>query len=214
MLGGSVSASLADYPKAAALAPGDANKLVDRLVGVNRVLIIADPNQRVGDLSLQQVGNLFAGKYTNWNQLGGMDRAITLVGPPVQSATRRALDKLAMAGSPQAPAILAQPTSRGVAQLVSTTPGAVGFLLASDLEATDTVRRLQVDGVEPTVLNVERGTYPLWFHIHLYTLGPAKGAVATFIEFMTAAKWQDSDAVQRAGFVPLERVHGVSPSDR
>src|SRR5258708_1286686 len=76
VLGGSVSASLADYPKAAALAPGDANKLVDHLVGVNRVLIIAHPNQTVGALSLHAGGNLFAGKYTNWHQLGGLGMAI------------------------------------------------------------------------------------------------------------------------------------------
>ncbi|HXA43794.1 MAG TPA: substrate-binding domain-containing protein [Candidatus Solibacter sp.] len=214
VVGGSVGAGLTDYPKIAAVGLANGDKLVDHVVGINRMLIITDPNQTVGNLSIQQVGNLFAGKYVNWNQLGGADRAITLVGPPAQSATRRALDKLAMAGSPQAPGIMAQPTPRGVVQLVSTTPGAVGFVLASDLELPDRVRRLQVSGVDPTAENVERGTYPLWFRVHLYTLGPDTGAVAAFIHFLTSAKFQDSDPVQLAGFVPLDRVYGVSPSDQ
>jgi phosphate transport system substrate-binding protein len=214
VLGGSVSAALTDYPRTAVTGLANADKLVDHKVAVNRVIVIADPNQPVGSLTIQQLGDIFAGRDGNWNQVGGSNTPIFPVGPPVASATRRAFDKLVMAGSPQGSGIQPQPTPRGVAQLVSTTPGAIGYLLASDLEPTDTVRRLQVSGVDPTAENVERGTYPLWFHVHLYTLGPARGAVATFIQLLTTAKLQDSDAVQLAGFVPPNRVYGESPSDK
>lgn len=214
VLGGSVSAGLTDYPRSAVTGLAGAEKLVDHKVAINRLIVITQPNQAVGSLTLQQLGDIFAGRDGNWNQVGGSNTPIFAVAPPAASATRRAFDKLVMAGSPQGGGIMPQPTPRGVVQLVATTPGAIGYLLASDLEPADTVRRLQVSGVDPSSTNVERGTYPLWFHVHLYTLGPAKGAVAAFIRLLTSATLQHGDAIQLAGFVPLDRVSGISLSDR
>ena len=211
--GGSAGAGMTDYPSAGVTGLTSTQKLVDHQVAVNRLIVVADPNQKVTSLSPQQVADIFAGRDTNWSQVGGANEPIVAVGPPGASGTRRAFDKLAMAGSAQAQAELVQPTTRGVAQLVSTTPGAIGYMLASEIEPTDILRRMQVGSTDPTALNVERGTYPLWFHVHLYTLGPATGATAEFIRYLRSAAFQDSAAAQLAGFVPINRVFGVSGAD-
>src|SRR5258708_3214658 len=71
VLGGSVSAGLTDYPRSAVTGLANADKLVDHEVAVNRVIVIADPNQPVGSLTVPQLADIFAARAGNWNQVGG-----------------------------------------------------------------------------------------------------------------------------------------------
>jgi phosphate transport system substrate-binding protein len=211
---GTVNIGMSDYPKSAATALANADQLVDHQVAVSAFLLIADPNQTVADLTKQQVHDIFAGKITNWSGVGGSSQAIVLIGRPAGSGTRKGFDKIVMAGDGEAATMQPQPSGGGLVQLVGTTPGAIGYAGLGDLKATSTVKRLKFGGVEPTIANVESGTFPLWFHEHMYTLGAPTAVAQAFIDYMTSDTFQSGSAMTAAQFAPLAKVKGISPADQ
>jgi phosphate transport system substrate-binding protein len=211
---GAVSIGMSDYPKTAATALANADQLVDHQVAVSAFLVIADPNQAVSSLTKQQVHDIFTGKITNWSAVGGSSQPIVLIGRPASSGTRKGFDKIVMGAEAESATMQPQPSGGGVIQLVGTTPGAIGYAGLGDIKPTSTVKKLKFDGVEPTIANVENGTFPLWFHEHMYTLGAATGVTKAFIDYMTSDTFQNGSAMTAAQFAPLSKVKGTSPADQ
>jgi phosphate transport system substrate-binding protein len=54
---------------------------------------------------------------------------------------------------------------------------------------------------EPSVANVNNGTYPLARPLHLYTLGEPEGAVKAYVEWILSPAGQQ--VVEDSGYVPL-----------
>ena len=211
---GAVNIGMSDYPASAATGLANAAQLVDHQVAVSAFLLIADPAQSVKGLTKQQVHDIYTAKITNWKDVGGSSQAIVLIGRPASSGTRKGFDKIVMGSDPETGSMQPQPSGGGVVQLVSTTPGAIGYVGLGDLKPTSAVKKLQFDGVDPTIANVENGKFPLWFHEHMYTLGAATGATKAFIDFMTSSSFQNGTAMQQAQFAPVAKVKGTSPADQ
>ena len=205
---------MSDYPASAATGLANASQLVDHQVAVSAFLVIADPKQSVSNLTKQQVHDIFTGKIANWSGVGGSNQAIVLIGRPASSGTRKGFDKVVMAGDPEASTMQPQPSGGGVVQLVGTTPGAIGYAGLGDIKPTSMVKKLKFGGVDPTIANVENGTFPLWFHEHMYTLGAATGVTKAFIDYMTADAFQNGAAMKAAQFAPLSKVTGTSAADQ
>ena len=211
---GAVNIGMSDFPTSSATGLTNADQLVDHQVAVSAFLVIADPNQTVSNLTKQQVHDIFAGRITNWSGVGGSNQAIVLIGRPASSGTRKGFDKIVMAPDAEGSAMQPQPSGGGVVQLVGSTPGAIGYAGLGDIEPTSTVKKLKFGGVDPTIANVENGTFPLWFHEHMYTLGAATGVTKAFIDYMISDAFQTGSAMMAAQFAPLSKVKGTSPADQ
>ncbi|HXA43793.1 MAG TPA: phosphate ABC transporter substrate-binding protein [Candidatus Solibacter sp.] len=211
---GAVNIGMSDFPSSSATGLTNADQLIDHQVAVSAFLIIADPNQTVSNLTKQQVHDIFTGKITNWSGVGGSNQAIVLIGRPASSGTRKGFDKIVMAPDAEAAAMQPQPSGGGVVQLVGSTPGAIGYAGLGDIKPTSTVKKLKYGGVDPTIANVENGSFPLWFHEHMYTLGAATGVAKAFIDYMTSDAFQTGSAMTAAQFAPLSKVKGTSPADQ
>jgi phosphate transport system substrate-binding protein len=211
---GAVNIGMSDYPASAATGLTNAAQLVDHQVAVSAFLLIADPNQTAKNLTKQQTHDIYTGKITNWKDVGGSSQAIVLLGRPPSSGTRKGFDKIVMGSDPEAASMQPQPSGGGVVQLVSTTPGAIGYVGLGDLKPTSAVKKLQFEGVDATIANVESGKFPLWFHEHMYTVGVATGATKAFLDFMTSSAFQNGTAMTQAQFAPVAKVKGTSPADQ
>lgn len=211
---GAVNIGMSDYPASAATGLANAAQLVDHQVAVSAFLLIADPDQTATNLTKQQAHDIYAGKITNWKDIGGSSQTIVLLGRPASSGTRKGFDKIVMGSDPEAAAMQPQPSGGGVVQLVSTTPGAIGYVGLGDLKPTSAVKKLQFGGVEATIANIENGKFPLWFHEHMYTLGAPSGASKAFLDFILSDSFQNGSAVQKAQFAPVAKVKGNSPADQ
>ncbi len=56
-------------------------------VALDGIAVIVHPSNKIDNLTLQQVADIFTGKITNWKQLGGPDMPITLYGRENSSGT-------------------------------------------------------------------------------------------------------------------------------
>ncbi|HOV80852.1 MAG TPA: phosphate ABC transporter substrate-binding protein [Bacillota bacterium] len=176
----------------------DASQLVDHQVAVVGMAAVINPSINIGNLTRQQLVDIFTGKISNWKSVGGPDQKITLVNRPKASGTRATFRKYALGGVEEATGI-EEDSSGTVRKIVKGTPGAIGYLALSYLDGS--VKAVSIDGVAPTKENIVTGKYPVWAYMHSYTRGKPTGAVEAFLNYMVSDEVQKS-IVPQLGYIP------------
>ncbi|MDD3334539.1 MAG: substrate-binding domain-containing protein [Eubacteriales bacterium] len=85
---------------------------------------------------------------------------------------------------------------------------AIGYSSMGSLN--DTVKALQVDGVDATVANIQAGTYTVARPFNIATKGDVQGAAADFIAYILSAEGQA--VVSDNGYIPLETAEAYAGS--
>lgn len=120
------------------------------------IAVVVNPENPVEDLTLEQIGKIYTGEITNWNQVGGNDAVIVLIGREAGSGTRDGFETIT--GTKDACLYRQELTSTGdVIASVAANPDAIGYASLSAVK--DTVKALKVEGIPPTEETVKDGTY-------------------------------------------------------
>jgi phosphate transport system substrate-binding protein len=181
-----------------------AAELVDHQVAVVGIAAVVNPAVTVDNLTKQQLVDIFTGKVTNWNEVGGNDQKIQIVNRPSSSGTRATFEKFAVGQKTEdLPGSIQEDASGTVKKLVSETAGAIGYLGLSYLD--DTVKAVKYEGVDATADNVANGTYTVWAYEHMYTKGEPNEAVKAFIDYMLSDEVQNADVVE-LGYIPASKM--------
>jgi phosphate transport system substrate-binding protein len=172
--------------------------LVDHQIAVVPFAVVVNPATNVKALSVAQIRQIFAGKVTNWNQAGGANQQITIINRPRSSGTRAVFVQKIMGGQQPTESGLTQDSSGTVATMVAQTPGAVSYLAMSYVKPANQVA-VAIDGIAPTVANVESGKYPFWSYEHMLTNGQSSAQVNDFINYIKS----DTPLLTQLGFIPV-----------
>jgi phosphate transport system substrate-binding protein len=182
------------------LAPTELNLgLVDTKIARDAIAVIVNPSNPVASLTTWQVADIFTGKTTNWDEIGGPDLVIGLVNRDESSGTRDAFSKLVLKGADFDPTA-ALPGTGQVRSVVAQSPSAVGYISLGFVDKT--VKALIIDGVTPSEQTVKNGTYPISRVLHFFTKGQPTGLAKEFIDFVLSTRFQDG-VVREAGFLPI-----------
>ncbi|MGC9360633.1 MAG: phosphate ABC transporter substrate-binding protein PstS family protein [Anaerolineae bacterium] len=152
------------------------------VIAYDGIAAVVHPDVPVDDLTLEQVRDVFAGKITNWSELGGPDELIVVVAREEGSGTRAAFEELVMGEELIADTALLQSSNGAVRTTVSTTPFSIGFLSFGYLD--ESVKALSVDGVAPTVANVKAGSYSVFRPLNMVTNGAPEGVVKAWLDWI------------------------------
>ncbi|HEY2706337.1 MAG TPA: substrate-binding domain-containing protein [Candidatus Dormibacteraeota bacterium] len=204
-----------DVPATAAPGVNGAN-LQDHQVAIVVFAVVANTGAGVGNLSTQQVQDVFSGKVNNWSQVGGKSVAITLIERKPGSGTRFSFDKCVMGSVPESTTPAAQEDSTQlVMQAVSSQPGAVSYVGTASLAGASNVTAVKLNGATPDGPSVASGAYNFFSHEHMYTRkSPAPPPLANdYINFILAPGYQSS-GVTSAGFLPLSTTNRQSAADK
>lgn len=171
---GNASRALSDKEKSAGIE--------ENIVAIDGIAMITDKNNKVNNLTKQQLTDVYTGKITNWKDLGGSDEAIVVIGREAASGTRGAFEELLSVKDKCAYAQELDSTGAVLAK-VAATPGAIGYV---SLDVVDkTVTALKLDGVDATEENIKAGKYTLSRPFVMAT----KGSVSSQSELVQA--WFD-----------------------
>jgi phosphate transport system substrate-binding protein len=174
--------------------------LTDHLVAVIPFAMVVNPDVSVSNLTQAQLIEIFStGQITNWAQVGGPNLPIVPVVRPSTSGTRATFRKYILGGRDEIGKLLTSDSSQTVRNTVSSTPGAIGYLALSVLDAS--VHVVSIDGQRPTPQTIEQGQYAFWGYEHMYTIGAGSGVVQGFLDFMLTPAVQQ--LAQQLGYIPI-----------
>ncbi|WP_420852039.1 phosphate ABC transporter substrate-binding protein [Pelotomaculum isophthalicicum] len=176
----------------------DASQLTDHQICVVGMAAVVNPAITIDNLTKQQLVDIFTGKITNWNSVGGPDQKIVLVNRPKASGTRAVFKKFALGGAEEATGI-EEDSSGTVRKIIHDTPGAIGYLALSYLDGS--VKAVSLDGVAPNKENITTGKYLVWGYEHSYTKGKPSGVAEAFLNFMMTDEVQ-KNIVPQLGYIP------------
>ena len=136
------------------------NSVEATTVAYDGIALLVNPENKVKNISLEDVKNVYTGKITNWKELGGEDAPIVVISREEGSGTRDAFQEIVGYKSEE---LTKEATisdgSGAVKTTVAGNKNAIGF--ASFEYIDETVSALNVNDVEPTADNVKGGQYKI-----------------------------------------------------
>ncbi len=182
--------------------------LTDNKVAVIGFAVITNADLKIKNLKRTQIQDIFSGKVTNWNQVGGPDQKVVVINRVRGSGTRTVFEKVIMDGQKVAEGGLSEDATGTVISVVKQTPGAISYAAFSGTHGQP-VTEVQIDGVDPVDANILIGKYPFWSYEHMFTKGPATGLAAQFIDFVKSS----DDLLKKNGFIKIGDMK-TSETDR
>jgi len=180
----------------------DASKLVDHRIAAVGMIPVVNKDVKVKSLTIKQLRQIFSGQVTNWKQVGGQDLPITIINRADGSGTRASFESDVMNGTPFVRS-QEQDSSGMVRQIVYNTEGAISYLAMPYLN--NTVKTVNVNGVEPTIENIENNQWKIWSYEHLYTKGQPTGMTKKFLDFIMTDDIQ-TNVVRKMNYVPVKEM--------
>jgi phosphate transport system substrate-binding protein len=181
---------------------------VETIIARDALTVVVHPDNPVKELTMQQMGDIFAGVVVNWREVGGPNRPIVVYSRESSSGTYAFFREHVLGGREYTSGALLAPATGAIVQSVSQTPGAIGYIGMAYLTAD--VKPLRVAAakggpyVEPSTATALDGTYPVARELYYYTNGVPRGETKAFIDFILSARGQT--LVEEVGYIPVQPV--------
>lgn len=185
---------------------------VEHVVAIDALAIIVHPDNPVSKLTIAQLADIYTGRISNWQEVGGNDAPIVLLSRETNSGTHvYFLEEVVRQGEKEnkdifAPQTLLMPSSVGITSELRRNPNAIGYDGLGYVDPThEKILAVARDDnnpyVSPSVETAASGSYPLARNLFMYTAGEPTGAIAEYLDWIRSPTGQD--IVARLGFVPL-----------
>ncbi len=153
-----------------------ARGLRETVFAYDAIVPIVHPENPVRDLSLEQIAGIYAGEVVNWQEVGGNDERIVVIGREAGSGTRDGFESAT--GTVGRCRYRQELTSSGdIVTAVAQNPAAIGYV--SMAAVGERVCALHVDGVEATEDSVRSGAYAIQRPFVLLTVPASTQSDAT-----------------------------------
>ena len=183
---------------------------VEFTIARDAIAIIVHPDNPVDQLTLQQLSDIYSGKISNWQEVGGEDRPIVRLSRETNSGTHvYFLETVLRLGDGSSTTLFSMdtlllPSSEGIINEVRQNPNAIGYdglgYVPDDLKIVAVAEEDEGPYVLPMISTVNDKSYPIARDLYMYTAGEPTGAVKAYLEWILSTEAQD--IVAELGFVP------------
>lgn len=138
----------------------ESQSLDETQIAIDGIAVVTNIENKVKDLTLDQVKDIFTGKITNWKEVGGEDAQIVIISREEGSGTRDGFQELV--GFESEELTKDAQICDGSGNIKSTVEGnenAISYISFGYLD--DTLNDVTIDGVEANDDNVVAGTYKI-----------------------------------------------------
>ncbi|MDL2279134.1 phosphate ABC transporter substrate-binding protein [Desulfovibrio sp. OttesenSCG-928-G11] len=171
-------------------------------IAVDALIPVVHPENPVKNLSAAQLKDIYAGRISNWKELGGQDGKIVLVSRDSSSGTYETWEEIIMKKEKVAPTALLQASNGAVVQTVAGNKRAIGYIGFGYL--TDSLKKLNVGGIEATPQTALAKQWPIARELYVFTNGKPEGAVKKVLDYLLDPQ-KGQKAVREVGYIPLEK---------
>ena len=189
---------------------GEAPKKI--IVALDGLAVVVSPANKISELTIDQLADVFTGKIKNWKELGGRDAKIVLLSREVNSGTHVYFKEHVLRhgkadGKEEfAAEALLLSSSQAIADEVAQNQDAIGYYGMGYITTREKALKVAKDKNSPyeapTMENVISGAYPISRPLLMYTKGDPKGLAKAFIDFVLSPAGQQ--VVKQLDFVPVQ----------
>lgn len=172
----------------------------DNKVAIVGIGPIVNLKAKVSNVTTEQLQQIFQGNIKNWKEVGGADLPIIVINRANGSGSRKTFEQFGLKGIEPMTA-QEQDNTGTVRKLVKDTDGAISYVAFSYFDETQ-YKSLAIDGVTPTVANVETNDWKIWAYEHMYTASQPDKITAAFIDFMFTDVVQN-EIIPELGYIPV-----------
>lgn len=178
-------------------------------IGKEAFVFFVHKDNPVDNLTTQQIKDIYSGKITNWKEVGGKNEPISAFQRNEGSGSQSMLIRF-MDGTPIMEPDIEQINTLmdGIIEQVAdyrNKDGSIGFSFRYYMEGiikNPDVKLLCVDGVAPTVENIQSGAYPITASLYAVTWeGNENQNVDRLLNWILSPEGQE--LVEKTGYVPI-----------
>lgn len=183
-----VSGRWTDIGIVSSVPQGDRRALTYTEVARQPIAVLVHQDNPVRNLTLDQLGDIYTGRATEWTSLGGGAMPLMVLSREPGAPLRATLDAALIGPDTRmTPNALLLPSDEAVAATVSRRPEAIGYVAGGQAPAG--ARILTINGQHPS--DLARGKYyPFWLSIVLATERQPSPTVADFIAYVNGRQGQ------------------------
>jgi phosphate transport system substrate-binding protein len=172
-------------------------------IAVDGIAVIVHRSNPIDNLSIEAIRGIFSGKITLWREVGGRDEMIIPVTREEGSGTRGSFEDMIMGDVAISDACLVQDSNGAVREIIATTPQGIGFISVGLVD--ERVKAVAIDGVEPNIVNLVKGTYRFCRPFLLLLREEPTGEIKEFIDYVLSQEAQNT--LKQDGLIPTIEVH-------
>lgn len=190
-------------------------ELVYTPIGREAFVFFVHPDNPVSGLTLEQIRGIYSGKITRWSDLGaGNLGTIRAFQREEGSGSQTALLRFVMRDTPVMPADKETVIDGMGGMIEQVSPyrnhkNAIGYsfrFYCTALMKDFQVKLLSIDGISPTVENIENGSYLLASEFYAVTRSDADDNTRKLLEWIRGPQGQK--LVEKTGYTPLSAGYG------
>ena len=184
-------------------------KLIYTPIGKEAFVFFVNSENPISDITVEQIQEIYSGKIDNWGALGieglGKIRAFQREeGSGSQSALVRLMEGRELMAPPKEDVI------EGMGGIITKTAdyrnykNALGYsfrFYSTEMVKNNQIKLLSVDGIEPTLENIENDNYPIASHFYAVTRAERDTNTEKLINWILGKQGQE--LIEKTGYTPL-----------
>lgn len=177
--------------------------LESKEVALDGIAIIVNKDNKMKDISLKDLADIYEGKQTDWSAYNAGSGTIAAIGREAGSGTRDGFESIT--GTENKCKLSQELTSTGaVIEAVKNSDKAIGYASYADVKGKD-VKILTVEGVKISEKTISDGSYKIQRPFNLITVKGKKLSTQAqaFYDYMTSTA--ANDGIKSAGAVPVAK---------
>lgn len=181
-------------------------EVVEFITGRDGIAVVVSNENPVGELTMQDLMDIFTGAKTNWSEFGGNDAPITLYSRESNSGTYQFFKEFVLKDEEYATSSNLMPSTQAIVEAIKQDVNGIGYIglayLSDEIKDIAVSKEAGAPAVSPSLETVKAGDYPVARPLFLYTSGEPQGAVKEFMDFVMGAEGQF--IVEDIGFIPVQ----------
>ncbi len=175
-------------------------------VALDGLALFVNNKNPLQELTISQLKEIYTGEVTNWNELGGPNQKIILYGRENNSGTYAYFKEHVLQDEDFTPRTQTLPGTAAIINAVSKDVKGIGYggiAYGRGVKFIKIKKDAKSPSYEPSLANVENGSYPISRYLYWYTAGAPKGIIKKYADWVVSPAGQS--IVKNVGYYPLPR---------
>jgi phosphate transport system substrate-binding protein len=166
--------------------------------------VYVNDSSPITELSLEQIRKIYAGKTTNWKDVGGADQKIIVYGRENNSGTYVYFKDFVLEGADYTASMQSMPGTSAVVNAVAKDKAGIGYGGSAYGKGIREIKvKAEAGGTAyaPTLENIKSGDYPITRFLFMYVKNRPTGALKQYIDWVLGDEGQK--IVNEVGYFPI-----------